>query len=307
MNRALSGVMVAITTPFDPVTGDVAPIPLRANARALLDAGLDGILAAGSTGEAALLSDEEYRQVVGWLRDVVPDDRWLLAGAGKESTRATVKACRVAADEGADAVLVRPPAYYGPTLSPGALVDHFRIVADESPLPVLLYNIPKYTHVALGEQLLAALHDHPNIVGAKDSSGDLKNFANYRAAVPDWALFVGNGGLLYAALEMGAVGGILAAANYVAPLAVRVREAFARGDKPQAGAAQEILGPLHRDIVAALGIPGVKVAMDLADLHGGPVRAPLEDLTPKDRQRVSDLLRQAGAAAVPAGGRPELD
>src|SRR3989338_7827753 len=116
MTRRPEGVFVAITTPFDETTGDIAPVALRSNARALLDAGVNGILAAGSTGEQALLSEDEYRSIVGWLRDVVPDARGLLAGAGRESTRATILACRAATDEGADAVLVRAPAYYGPTL-----------------------------------------------------------------------------------------------------------------------------------------------------------------------------------------------
>jgi dihydrodipicolinate synthase/N-acetylneuraminate lyase len=305
MNNRPRGVFVAITTPFDETTGDIAPVALRNNARALVDAGVTGILAAGSTGEAALLSEDEYRSVVGWLRDVVPEDRWLLAGAGRESTRATILACRVATDEGADAVLVRPPAYYGPILSSAALVNHFRRVADESPIPVLIYNIPKYTHVALADQVLAALADHPNILGAKDSSGDLKNFASYRDAVPNWSLFVGSGALLYAALEMGAVGGVLAAACFAAPLAVRVFTAFERKDRAAAGAAQEILTPINKEIVSQMGIPGIKVAMDVAGLTGGPVRPPLQDLGSRERARLADLLREAGIAARTSGERVE--
>lgn len=289
--------MVPITTPFDAHTGEVAPVALRENARALLDAGVDGIVAAGSTGEAALLSEQEYHQLIGWLRDVVPDDKWLLAGAGKESTRASVAACHAASEEGADAVLVRPPAYYGPTLPPQALVDHFRHVADESPLPVLLYNIPKYTHVTLPDTLFAALVEHRNIVGAKDSSGDLKLFAAYRAAAPAWAMLIGSGHRYYAALELGAVGGILAVACYAAPLAVRVGQAFDAGDRAAAGAGQEVLTPLHTDIVQKFGVPGVKAAMDAAGLAGGPVRAPLADLLEADRSRVALLVTEALAGA----------
>lgn len=300
MTARLQGLMVAITTPFDSVSGEAAPVSLRSNARALIEAGLDGILAAGSTGEAALLSDDEYRQVVGWLRDVVPADRLLLAGAGRESTRATVLACRAATDEGADFALVRAPGYYGPSLAPAAMVSHFRRIADESPIPVLIYNIPKYTHLALADSLLATLAEHPNIAGAKDSSGDIKNFAAYRAAVPRWALFVGAGSLYYAALELGAVGGILAAANYAWPLAIEIRDAFARGDRAAAGAAQEALGPLHKEVVGAFGVPGVKAAVDVAGLTGGPVRAPLQDLSGKDRAQVAELLRKAGLSPVTA-------
>jgi len=297
------GLLVPISTPFDPATGDVAPEVLGANARAYLDAGVDGILAAGSTGEAALLSDDEFREVVACLRDAVPGDKLLFVGTGKESTRATIKACRTATDEGADYVLVRPPAYYGSTLSPAALVSHFRRVADESPTPVLLYNIPKYTHVALADSLLAALAEHPNVVGAKDSSGDIKNFAAYRAAAPGWALFMGNASLYQAALDMGAVGGVLAAACFAWSLALKIGQAFAGKDRVGASAAQETLTPLNKEIVSTLGVPGIKIAMDVAGLGGGPVRPPLEDLSRKDRTRVADLLRGAGLGALQAGAR----
>lgn len=297
MTQRPTGLLVPITTPFDRATGDVAPIDLRENARALLAAGVDGLVAAGSTGEAALLDAEEFRQTVGWLRDVVPDDRWLWAGTGKESTRATIAACRAAAEEGVDAVLVRPPSYYGPSLSAGALIDHFRLVADESPVPVLLYNIPKYTHLALTEQVIAALADHENVWGAKDSSGDLKNFAAYRDAAPRWNLFVGSGALFYAALEMGAVGAVAAVACFAAAPTVRIGRQFAAGDKPGAGAAQEVVAPLHREIVSKRGVPGVKAAMDVVGLVGGVVRSPLKDLGADARDQVAQLLQGASLVA----------
>ncbi|HEX9727807.1 MAG TPA: dihydrodipicolinate synthase family protein [Gemmatimonadales bacterium] len=302
MTKPFRGLLVPITTPFDRVSGDVAPVALRENARVLLEQGVDGILAAGSTGEAPLLSDEEYRQVVGWLRDVVPDDRLLLAGTGRESTRSTVAACRAAAEEGADAVLVRPPAYFAPSLDGNALIAHFRQVADASPLPVLLYNIPKYTHVSLSEQVVTAFADHENVVGGKDSSGDLKNFAAYRAAAPRWSLFVGSGSHYYAAMELGAVGGILAVSTFAASIAVQVTRAFAAGDRSQAGAAQERLTPLNQAVVGALGVPGVKAAMDVVGLEGGAVRSPLRDLSHHERERIATLLAGAGLAA-PEGVR----
>ncbi|HKI95052.1 MAG TPA: dihydrodipicolinate synthase family protein [Gemmatimonadales bacterium] len=303
MRDKLRGLLVPIVTPFDPVSGDVAPVSLRANARALLEAGVDGILAAGSTGEAAMLDEREFQQLVEWLRDVVPDERWLLAGTGRESTRATIAACKVAAEAGADAVLVRPPAYYGGGLSVTALVAHFRHVADASPVPVLLYNIPKYTHVALHEAVLAALAEHPNVVGAKDSSGDLKNFAAYRAAAPSWALLMGSGSHFYPALELGGVGAILAVANCAAGLAVRLARAFAGGDRAQAGATQEVLTPLNKLVVGELGVPGVKAAVDLVGMVGGPVRPPLADLDAPARARVQAALVAAGLEVQEPSGR----
>jgi 4-hydroxy-2-oxoglutarate aldolase len=293
-DRRIGGVLVPVTTPFDPVTGEIAPVPLRANARALLNAGIHGLVAAGSTGEAALLGDEEFRQLVEWLRGVVPEDRLLVVGVGRESTRATLAAARVAGDLGADAVLVRPPAYYGASLSTPALTDHFRRVADESPVPVLLYNIPKYTHFSISDQVLAGLTGHVNLVGAKDSSGDLKNFAAYRAAAPQWIMMMGSGAAFYGALELGAAGGILAVGNFAARLALEVWEQFSAGTRTRAGAAQERLTPLHKGTVSERGVPGIKAAMDLVGLTGGPVRPPLAELGPSERKRVAGLLKDGG-------------
>ncbi|OGU02614.1 MAG: hypothetical protein A2W29_10640 [Gemmatimonadetes bacterium RBG_16_66_8] len=303
MTRRLEGVLVPVTTPFDPATGEVAPVLLRDNARALLEQDVSGIVAAGSTGEASLLSETEFGQVVEWLRDVVPDQRWLIAGAGRESTRATIGACTVAGGRGADAVLVRPPGYYGSSLSAQALIDHFRAVADASPVPVLLYNIPKYTKVTVPDTVFATLADHGNIVGAKDSSGDLKQFAAYRSAAPGWATFMGSGARYYAALELGAVGGILAVACYAAGLAVQIRDRFAAHDRAGAGAVQEVMGPLSREIVEAFGVPGVKAAMDAVGLAGGAPRPPLVGLGRRERDHIAQLLAGAGlSGAANQGG-----
>jgi 4-hydroxy-2-oxoglutarate aldolase len=290
----LRGVLVPVTTPFDPVTGDLAPVPLRENARACLADGAEGIVAAGSTGEASLLDETEFRQLVEWLRDVVPPERVFVVGAGRESTRAAVAACRVAGEFGADAVLVRAPAYYGPSLPPAALTEHFRRIADASPVPVLLYNIPKYTHLAIADRQLAALADHENVVGVKDSSGDLKNFAAYVHATPRWAHFMGSGVHLYAALELGAVGGILAVANPATALTCSIWEAWAAGDRAVAGGAQERLTPINKLVVGELGVPGIKAALDVVGRVGGPVRPPLADVGPADRKRIAEALHAGG-------------
>jgi 4-hydroxy-2-oxoglutarate aldolase len=224
------------------------------------------------------------------VREVLPDGRWLVAGTGAESTRQAVALTVAAAAEGADVVLVRPPGYFASATSPASLADHYRTVADASPVPVLVYNIPKYTHLPVAAGLLQQLAAHGNIVGVKDSSGDSKNLAAYRDAVPEWSVFVGSGSLLYAALELGCDGGILAVACVAAGLCAEIRAAFRAGDRARAGALQERLVPLDREIVGKLGPAGVKAAMDAAGLYGGPVRAPLAGLPSADRERVVKLV-----------------
>jgi len=291
---------VPITTPFDVATGDVAPVSLRDNARRLLASGASGLVAAGSTGEAALLSDEECNHIIEWLRDVVGDEQWLIAGTGRESTRATIEACRAAAERGADAVLVRTPSYYAPNISRSALLDHFRVVADESPVPVLLYNMPKYTNLPIPDTLIASLVGHQNIWGVKDSSGDLKNFSAYRDAAPSWTMLMGSAGLCYAALELGAAGTIAAVGCFAPASVAAICERFFDGDRAGAGSTQEMIAPLHRDIVGKLGVAGVKSAMDAVGLFGGPMRAPLAALGDKAADGVRRLLKRAGHHAVDA-------
>jgi len=289
-DRLFAGVLAPVTTPFDAATGDVAPAQLRHNVAQLLAAGLDGVVVAGSTGESALLDPEEQRRIVGWVRTVVPEGRWLVAGTGEESTRQAVALTRAAAAEGADAVLVRPPAYFANATSPATLVAYYRAVADASPVPVLVYNIPKYTHLALAADLLQQLATHANIRGVKDSSGDVKNLAAYRDAVPHWTVLAGSGSLLFAGLELGCDGGVLAVACYAARRCADIFAAFRAGDRDRAGALQEQLGPLDKEIVGRLGPAGVKAAMDAVGLYGGPVRAPLASLAPADRERVAHLV-----------------
>jgi dihydrodipicolinate synthase/N-acetylneuraminate lyase len=288
--RQLAGVLAPITTPFDGATGDVAPVHLRQNVARLIAAGLDGVVVAGSTGESALLDADEQRRMVGWVREVLPDGSWLVVGTGAESTRQAVTLTAAAAAEGADAVLVRPPGYFSAAVSPASLDAYFRAVADASPVPVLVYNIPKYTHLPIAAGLLQQLAAHANIVGVKDSSGDARTLAAYRDAVSAWSVFVGSGALLYAALELGCDGGILAVSCFAAALCAEVYAAFRAGDRERAGRLQERLVPLDREIVGKLGPAGVKAAMDAAGLYGGPVRAPLAPVAGADRERVARLV-----------------
>jgi 4-hydroxy-2-oxoglutarate aldolase len=296
--ESLQGVIVPLTTPFDLETGDVAPVALRQAARDLLGRGVHGVVVAGTTGEGPLLDEEEKVQVVEWLREVVPEDRWLVAGTGAEATRAAVRLSERAAAAGADAVLVRPPSYFGSLLSPAALADYFVRIADASPVPLLVYNMPKYTHVMLHESVLRALADHEQVIGFKDSSGDLKVLANYRAAAPRLKALVGSGSQFYPALELGADGGVLAMACFAADQCLALYHAFRAADRRAAGAAQERLTPLAREIVGDLGVPGIKAAMDLMGLPGGPARPPLAPLDARQRARVADLLLAAGLKAA---------
>ena len=287
----MKGVFPPITTPFDPATGNIAPLAFRQNIARLLDAGVDGIVVSGSTGEAPLLDADEQRELVAIAREAMADGATLIAGTGAESTRQTIALTAAAAAEGADAVLVRPPSYFSAAATPATLAAHFRAVADASPVPVLVYNIPKYTHLSLAPALLQQLDGHERVIGVKDSSGDLKNLAAYREAVPRWTVLAGSASLLYAALELGCQGGVIGVACFAPKLCVELVREFEQGDRAAAGRLQERITPLDKEIVGKLGPAGVKAAMDAVGLHGGPPRPPLAPLSPADRERVGALVR----------------
>ena len=289
----LSGVFVPVTTPFDPVTGDIAPVSFRENIRRWSGEGIDGVVVFGSTGEGALLDEDEKLRLLAMARDVsaLP----LVAGAAGESTRAAARQARLLSEGGADAILLHPPTYFGPHLSPAALRDYFLAVADASPAPVIVYHIPKFTKVTLDPGLVGELMRHPNIAGLKDSSGDVKRFAEFsKVCGGECRLFIGSGSLLYTALELGAAGGIIALGLIAPALCARIVQCFRAGEARQAGAVQERIAPVHRDVVAAFGARGVKVALDLLGYAGGAPRAPLVPLATKERARVARALQDAG-------------
>jgi 4-hydroxy-2-oxoglutarate aldolase len=298
MARRFSGVLGPLATPFrGDESLDIAS--LQANIRAHLTAGLDGVLVAGSTGEAALLDEGERRSAVEAAREVVPADRILLVGTGAESTRQCVARCHDVASAGGDAALVVSPHYYSTSMSSAALLAHFSRVADESPVPVLLYNIPKYAHFRLEPDLVATLARHPNILGMKDSAGDMAYFARYVEAQDDsFDVLTGHGGTFATALRLGARGGILAVALFAADLSIEVWKAHHEGRTADGDEAQRRLVPLAAEIVARMGVPGVKAAMDRVGMRGGPVRLPLLPLSEKDAAEVGELLLSAGTVRV---------
>ena len=286
----LAGVLGPVTTPFLPDESlDLAGF--ATNLRTHLAQGLAGIVVCGSTGEAALLDEQERGTLLSAAREVVPPGKLLLMGTGAESTRQCVSRCRKAAARGADAVLVVAPHYYGAQMTTEALRAHYQRVADQSPVPVILYNIPKYMHFKLTPELVAELAQHPNIIGIKDSSGDLTLLEGYLASQgPGFTVLTGNGGQLLPALERHARGGIVAVSLFAGGLSVDVYDAFHAGDLPRAMAAQERLKPMASTIVAGLGVPGVKAAMDAVGLVGGPVRQPLLPLGAEQLQAVEALM-----------------
>ena len=291
MSIALKGVMGPVVTTFNAVSGDLDLSAFAFNVRAHLAAGLHGVLVAGSTGEAVLLDDAEVQRLLETARTVTPSDRLLIAGTGAESTRMAVARACAAAAAGADAVLVVSPHYYASAMSGDALLTHFRRVADESPVPVILYNIPKYVGFTIPPAIVMELAAHENIIGIKDSAGNQDLLTAYvHAQRQGFAVLNGSGSMVHGALAAGARGAILAVSLFAPQLALCVYESMMAGDEPAAMAAQARLSLISATIVGEMGVAGVKAALDGVGLRGGAVRAPLLPLTKQQLAQVRALV-----------------
>ncbi|UCC24678.1 MAG: dihydrodipicolinate synthase family protein [Gemmatimonadales bacterium] len=291
----LSGVFIPTVTPFDGA-GEVDLQDFRLNAASWLRHPVRGFVVGGSTGEAVLLDESERTLLWEDAREVL-GERLLIAGTGAESLRATLRMTRAAASAGADAVLVQPPSFYKGAMKADALEAHFRAVADASPVPVIVYQVPLHLNTLdIPNDVTARLSEHPNVVGIKDSRGKLELVEELvEICTPGFQVLVGNGALLFAALETGAAGGILGIANVLPGASAGIAVNWGAGDRIEAARLQEVVGPAHRGIVGGMGVPGVKRALDLLGLPGGAPRPPLRSLPASREDELRQLLREAGA------------
>ncbi len=296
----LAGTFLPVNTPFVPETGDIDVVAFRANLQKWFEHPVSGILIAGSTGESVFLDEEERRTLIEAAADVVPQDRLVIAGTGGESTRHTIRMTQQAADAGADAVLVSPPAYFKGAMSTEVLERHFTAVADASPVPVMIYQVPlRLSTPDLPTELIATLARHPNIVGLKDSRGKLELTVEWVNATEaeDFQVLVGSGAILAPALEAGATGGIVAVGLMAPAQAAGVSVAFANGRLDEARALQKQIAPVHQQIVGGMGVPGVKAALDLLGMHGGDPRPPLAPAPAERVEEIRGILESAGLLA----------
>lgn len=297
--KPFAGIYTPIATPFRD-DGTVDERALAANVSRWMTTPLTGLVVLGSNGEAASLEDAEADRVVEIVRAGVPSSRPLIAGTGRESTRATIAATRRAAAAGADAALVRTPSFFKPQMTSDAFVRHFTEVADASPVPVLLYNVTLYTGVNLLPDAVERLAVHANIVGIKESGSDIGQIAEYVARTPDdFTVLAGSATTLVHALCAGCDGAILALAS-LAPAECVSMATFVRERRlDEATALQRRLMPLARSVGTTYGVPGLKAALELKGYAGGPPRPPLRPVS----SEVVDIIRRQLDALIPADAK----
>lgn len=287
----LSGVFPPLTTPFA-ADGSVDLKALAANIEKYNQTRLAGYVVVGSTGESVYLREAEKLQVFEAARAAAAPGKILIAGTGCESTAETLELTRRAAGLGYGAALVRTPAYFKSQMTEAALERHYRAVADSSPIPVLVYSVPQFTGLGVSAALVVRLAAHPNIVGLKESSGDVRLIEEIaRQAPAGFTALVGSASAFYAALGAGARGAVLAVACVLPEMCVELYEAWRRGDPARAQAVQQRLLEPTAAVTTRFGIAGLKFALELRGYAGGPARPPLLPLEDAARAEITRIFR----------------
>lgn len=288
---ALCGILLPITTPFH-ADGDVNLVGLRSNIIKWNQTGIRGYVILGSTGERVHLDESECIQIVEAARKEVAAEQLFILGAGQQSTVGTITEIkRLTTAAPVDAVLVITPHFYRPSITQTTLAEHYEHVADESPVPLILYSMPALTGVKLEPETTARLSAHENIIGIKDSSTDVAGLEKtVRLVPPDFAVLSGNGTILKEALLAGACGAILAVGCVAPSLCIEIFEAMKSGETKRAAELQAKLSPLAAAVTTRFGIGGLKAALKMLGYTGGAVRAPLREADEEAREEIRRCL-----------------
>ena len=290
MAMKLHGIFAPLTTPFD-ADGNVALGQVRDNVARYNKTKLAGYVPNGSTSESVLLRWEEVYKVWEAVRDAAAPEKILIAGTGAESTAETIEHTNRAAKIGYAVALVRTPSFYKPSIDDHMLAEHYLCVADAARIPVMVYSVPVFTHVTVGASLIERVGKHPNIVGMKDSSGDVAGVAAIIAAAPkEFQTLTGSASTLYEALQAGAVGAILGLADAFPDLCAEIYEAAGAGDRAKAQTlAQKLVVPAKM-LLMDYGIAGLKYAMDRLGFFGGLPRLPLLAVSDAGKVEIEAML-----------------
>ncbi|MGQ9626688.1 MAG: dihydrodipicolinate synthase family protein [Anaerolineae bacterium] len=292
-DKKLEGVFSPIPTPFTP-EGELNEEALISNLEKWNAFPL-GYIVLGSTGEFVHLCWEEKCRTLAAARRAIPQEKWFIAGAGCQSSIETLAMIEEAAGAGADAAMVINPSYYKGQMTDSVLADYYLYLAEKSPIPIIIYNLPQSTGIDLSARLVAELSSHPNIIGLKDSSGNLVKMGEMiRLVDPSFTVLAGSASFFFPALALGARGGVLALANIAPAQSVEIYRLFKEGEFEQGRALHLKMLPVNAAITTRWGIGGLKAAMDMLGFYGGPPRPPLPSLTDGQKEELRAVLREGG-------------
>ena len=291
---SMAGIFPPIPTPFD-ATGELNLTALAANLEKWNRSPLAGYVVLGTNGEFPYLSEPEKLTYFEAARKHIPQTKLFMAGTACESTHSTIALTKKAAALGADVAILISPSYYKSKMDAAGLSHYYLSVADASPIPVSLYNMPANTNVDMPAELIVKLSQHPNIAAVKDSSGNLAKLGEIiKSARAGFQVLAGSAGFLYPALCLGAVGGVLALANIAPQQCCDIVSCFRHGKHEDARDLQLRMIAPNAAVTARFGVPGLKAAMETVGFYGGPPRSPLLPLNEAQKETLRTILVEAG-------------
>ncbi|WP_336034604.1 4-hydroxy-tetrahydrodipicolinate synthase [Halobacterium yunchengense] len=294
----VNGVFPAMTTPFA-ADGSIDFDRLQTHANRLVDAGVDGLVPVGSTGESATLTHDEHIEVVEAVVEAAGDDVPVIAGSGSNSTHEALALSERSVEAGADALLLISPYYNKP--EPEGMEAHYRAIADEVDAPQILYNVPSRTGRNVAVETAAALASHENVVGYKAASGDLGRIGEVveRTRGEEFAVLSGDDGLTLPILSVGGTGAISVTANVEPERVCDLVWSALDGDYEAARQRHHELGELNRALFAETNPIPVKAAQELRGEGQAHYRSPLTQPSETTRQRLREALAALDEREVP--------
>ncbi|MDF1611956.1 dihydrodipicolinate synthase family protein [Stygiobacter electus] len=289
--KNLYGIFPPITTPF--VNGVLSIEKLQHNISIWNKTKLSGYVVMGSNGEAVLLTKEEKLKLIEHTKLFSSSEKIIIAGTGSDSIKETIALTNSAANLGADFALVLTPSFYKSEMKHNNYIKYFSEVADKSKIPIIIYNVPKFTGVDIEVETVAELSKHENIVGIKNSTENSRQIIEFVSNTEqDFKVIVGTASMLFSGITSGAVGGILALANIAPNQCIQIHKLIDEKNYDEALKLQQKMIPANKAVTSKYGVAGLKYAMDLLGYFGGEPRIPLLPLNEKDKEQLKHILIQ---------------
>jgi len=290
----IKGVIPPVITPFKE-NDEVDYEKFSTNIKKWNSKDLAGVLVLGSNGETAYLREEEKLELIKLAVENTGDDKIVMVGTGLESTKMTIELTNKAAKLGADCALLLTPNYYGGKMGDEAQLAYFKEVADNTEIPILIYNVTKFTHINISPKVVSELSKHKNIIGMKDSSGDVKQLIQFMNAGldKDFNLLVGTASAWYPALAVGVKASVMALANCCPDECIEVQKLFEEGKNEESLELYKKMYPVNSAITGGYGISGLKYVCDELGFEGGFTRKPLLPLKDREKVELDSIIKKA--------------
>jgi len=288
------GVIPPVITPFKE-NDEVDYEKFSTNIKKWNSKDLAGVLVLGSNGETAYLREEEKLELIKLAVENTDDDKIVMVGTGLESTEMTIELTNKAAKLGADCALLLTPNYYGGKMGDEAQLAYFKEVADNTEIPILIYNVTKFTHINISPKVVSELSKHKNIIGMKDSSGDVKQLIQFMNAGLDqeFNLLVGTAAAWYPALAVGVKASVMALANCCPDECIEVQKLFEEGKNEESLELYKKMYPVNSAVTGGYGIAGLKYVCDELGFEGGFTRKPLLPLKDREKVELDSIIKKA--------------